>query len=73
MMAVLPGFIKYGINGVLNSLISMGIDSSDSNKTEEIFSQIDLAQARINKEQEEIQSLAEETDILLNQLANKAS
>ena len=45
----------------------------DSNKTEEIFSQIDLAQARIAKDQEEIQSLAKETDELLNQLEYKAS
>lgn len=42
-------------------------------KTEEIFSQIDLAQARITKDQEEIQSLAKETDELLNQLEYKAS
>lgn len=44
----------------------------DSNKTEEVFSQIDLAQARIIKDQEEIQSLAAETDDLLNQLEYKA-
>ena len=44
------------------------MDSSDSNKIEEIFSQIDLAQARILKDQEEINSLAKETDDLLNQL-----
>lgn len=36
------------------------------------FAQIDLAQARIIKEQEEIQVLAKETDDLLNQLEYKA-
>lgn len=37
------------------------------------FDRIDLAQARILKEQEEIQVLAKETDDLLNQLEYKAS
>ena len=42
-------------------------------KLQEVFHQIDLAQARINKEQEEIQYLSEETDRLLHQLERKAS
>ncbi|MEM8719176.1 MAG: hypothetical protein AAGE84_07680 [Cyanobacteria bacterium P01_G01_bin.39] len=49
------------------------LNNLDTNKTEEIFSQIDLTQARISKDQEEIQSLANETDNLLNQLEYKAS
>ena len=49
------------------------LNNLDSNKIEEIFSKIDLAQARITKDQEEIQSLAKETDELLNQLKYKAS
>jgi hypothetical protein len=40
---------------------------------QEIFHEIDLAQARMAKKQEEIQSLAKETDELLNQLEYKAS
>lgn len=47
--------------------------NSDSSRIEAVFSQIDLAQARITKDQEEIQSLAKETDDLLNQLEYKAS
>jgi DUF1009 family protein len=47
--------------------------NSNTIKTEEIFSRIDLAQARISKDQEEIQSLAKETDDLLNQLESMAS
>ena len=42
-------------------------------KLQEVFHQIDLTQARINKEQEEIQYLSEETDELLHQLELKAS
>jgi tRNA isopentenyl-2-thiomethyl-A-37 hydroxylase MiaE len=49
------------------------LHNSDSSKIEAVFSQIDLAQARITKDQEEIQSLAKETDDLLNQLEYKAS
>lgn len=49
------------------------VNDLDSNKTEEIFSQIDLAQVRISKDQEEIQSLAKETDDLLNQLEHQVS
>ena len=52
----------------MNAKLSMEMDSSDINKIKEIFSQIDLAQARIVKDQEEINSLAKETDDLLNQL-----
>jgi len=44
------------------------LDTSDSNITEGIFNQIDLSQARISKDRNDIQSLAEETDNLLNQL-----
>lgn len=40
---------------------------------QETFAQIDLTQARIMKEQKEIQVLAKETDDLLNQLEYKAS
>ncbi|MGB5637412.1 MAG: hypothetical protein WBM44_12120 [Waterburya sp.] len=40
---------------------------------QEVFHQIDLAQARMNKEQEEIESLAEETDRLLERLEYQAS
>lgn len=43
-----------------------------SNKIEAIFSQIDLAQARITKDHGEIQFLAKETDDLLNQLEHQA-
>jgi len=53
--------------------IIASFDDLDSKKTEEIFSRIDLAQARIAKDQEEIQFLAAETDELLNQLEYKAS
>ena len=42
-------------------------------KLQEVFHQIDLAQARINKEQEEIEYLSKETDRLLHQLERKAS
>ena len=42
-------------------------------KLQEVFHQIDLVQARINKEQEEIQYLSAETDELLHQLELKAS
>ena len=49
------------------------LHSSDNNEIERIFAQIDLAQARITKDQEEIESLARETDELLNQLEDKAS
>ena len=42
-------------------------------KLQEVFHQIDLAQARINKEQEEIKHLSKETDELLHQLQLKAS
>ncbi len=42
-------------------------------KLQKIFHQIDLIQARIKKEQEEIQFLSKETDELLNQLDYKAS
>lgn len=49
------------------------LHNSDNNEIEKIFAQIDLAQARITKDQEEIQSLAKETDELLNQLEYKAS
>lgn len=51
--------------------ISASFDDLDNNKSEEIFSQIDLAQARIAKDQEEIEFLAAETDELLNQLEYK--
>ncbi|MDJ0899365.1 MAG: hypothetical protein QNJ55_11185 [Xenococcus sp. MO_188.B8] len=56
--------VEKGYDYTLNNL--------DSTKTEEILSQIDLAQARISKDQEEIESLAKETDKLLNQLEYKA-
>ena len=56
--------VEKGYDYTLNNL--------DSTKTEEIISQIDLAQARISKDQEEIESLAKETDKLLNQLEDKA-
>ncbi|MGL6345194.1 MAG: hypothetical protein ACRC80_39340, partial [Waterburya sp.] len=49
------------------------LHNSDSSKIEAIFSEIDLAQARITKDQEEIHSLAKKTDYLLNQLEYKAS
>lgn len=49
------------------------LHDSNSSKIEVIFSQIDLAQAQITKDQKEIQSLAKETDKLLNQLKYKAS
>ena len=42
-------------------------------KLQDVFHQIDLAQARINKEQEEIKYLSKETDELLHQLQLKAS
>jgi hypothetical protein len=48
------------------------LHNPDSSKIEAIFNQIDLAQARISKDQEEIQSLAKETDELLNQWEYKA-
>ena len=51
----------------------MGMDSSDRKKTEELFSQIDSSQAQIAKDQEEIHSLAKQTDDLLSQLEYKAS
>ena len=47
--------------------------SKQHQKLQAIFHQIDLAQARIKKEQEEIQFLSKETDELLNQLELKAS
>lgn len=48
-------------------------DSERERKLQEVFHQIDLVQARIDKEQEEIQYLSEETDELLHQLELKAS
>ena len=48
-------------------------DREREQKLQEVFHQIDLAQARINKEQEEIQHLSKETDELLHQLELKAS
>jgi hypothetical protein len=59
----------------VNETTNITVSSNDPNnsKIEEIFSQIDLAQARIIKDQVEIQSLAEEADELLNQLEYKAS
>jgi hypothetical protein len=47
--------------------------SDKERKLQEIFHQIDLAQARINKEQEEIQFLSKETDKLLDLLEFKVS
>lgn len=41
--------------------------------TKEIFRCIELIQTQINKDQEDINSLAQETDELLNQLGSKAS
>lgn len=64
-------------NEMENIIASVGkgydytLNNLDSTKTEEILSQIDLAQARISKDQEDIKSLAEETDKLLNQLEDK--
>ena len=49
------------------------LNNSDNSMAEEIFSQIDLALAQITKDQEKIQSLAKETDELLNQLKDMAS
>lgn len=63
----------------VNRLVSVAkkyhntLDDLDSAKTGEIFSQIDLAQARITKDQEEIDVLAKETDELLNKLEYMAS
>ena len=57
--------LEKGSNYLLNHL--------DSDKTEEIFTQIDLTQARITKDQEEIEVLAKETDKLLNKLEYMAS
>ena len=49
------------------------LNNLDNSKIREIFSQIDLAQARITKDQEEIDVLAKETDELLNKLEYMAS
>lgn len=48
-------------------------DSQREQKLQEVFHQIDLVQARIDKEHEEIQYLSKETDELLHQLELKAS
>ena len=48
-------------------------DSEREQKLQEVFHQIDLVQARISKEQEEIHYLSEETDELLHQLELKVS
>lgn len=65
------------LNLIMSSLLKKDslemTETEYQTKTKEIIRCIDLIQTQITEDQEEIQSLAKETDELLNQLEYKAS
>ena len=69
--------IPVSLNSIMNSLLKKdSLEMSETEyqtKTKEIIHCIDLIQNQITEDQKEIQSLAKETDELLNQLEYKAS
>lgn len=72
--------LKRGVTSFLNKSSrvddlqkTLSFGNSDQRVIQEVLDLIDRTQARITKDQEEIQSLAKETDELLNQLEYKAS